>query len=113
MMKQYTPDRWEVLEFQRDNDEPVYKVFAGWYGGYTSGDSWQLNSGIVRVVDTGNAYEFHGHSGSVYICHKGAQSMSGLMLTVFDAWKQQAKDLPGYGVKVSPNWQDCVDFEVL
>ena len=113
MMKKYTPDRWEVLEFRRGNDEPVYKLFAGWYGGYLGRDSWQLNSGIVRVVDTGNEYEFHGHSGSVYTCHKGAQSMSGYMLDVYSNWQKQLEELPGYSVKVSANWLDCVDLEVL
>lgn len=112
-MSTYTPDRWEVLEFQRGGDEPVYKVFAGWYGGYCGTDSWQLNSGIVKVVDLGDTYEFHGTSGSVYTCHKGFQSMSGYMLNVYGNWLNQAANLPGYSVKVSGDWLEHVDLEVV
>jgi len=112
-MSNYIPDRWEVLEFRRGNDEPVYKVFAGWYGGYLGSDSWQLNSGIVKVIDLGDTYEFYGHSGSIYTCHKGCQSMTGYMLTIYDNWQKQVADMPGVTVKVSGNWLEHVDLEVV
>jgi hypothetical protein len=107
-MSTYTPDRWEVLEFRRGNDEPVYRVFAGWYGSYLGSDSWQLNSGIVKVVDTGDAYEFYGHSGSVYTCYKASQSMSGYMLDVYTCWQKEMAELPGYALKVSGDWLERV-----
>ncbi len=68
-MSDYTPDRWLVVKITTDK-EMLYKVFACWYGGLGGSDSWQFNSGIVKVELADNYYEFHGHSGSVYRCHK-------------------------------------------
>lgn len=63
-----TPDKWIVLKIGKD--EPIYRVFATWYGGYLGSDSWKMNSGIVRVEEDGNYYKFYGYSGSCYNCSK-------------------------------------------
>ena len=90
-MSTYTPDVWVVLEFAGPSmDAPLYKVFAGWYGGYTQGDSWKLNSGIVQVYQDNGYYEFDGYSGSVYRCKQSDYHMSGLMRTVLERWTQKA-----------------------
>lgn len=65
----YTPDKWVVVKITTPNDL-LYKVFACWYGGYGGSDSWQMNSGIVKVTEKNNRYFFEGHSGSIYECHK-------------------------------------------
>lgn len=71
-MSDYTPDKWVVVKIQRhENEQPIYKVFACWYGGFADGDSWKLNSGITRVTKEGYVYSFEGYSGSVYHCHEG------------------------------------------
>jgi len=61
-----TPDNWVVVKV----GEEIYKVLAGWSGGYLTSDSWKLNSGISEVKDDGNHWLFIGNSGSVYQCHK-------------------------------------------
>ena len=63
------PDNWVVIKMNVP-EGVLYKVLAGWSGGYTTGDSWQLNSGVVSVRDAGEYLSFMGHSGSEYICHK-------------------------------------------
>jgi len=63
-----TPDRWLVIEVIKGE---LYKVFGTWSGSYLYGDSWRLNSGIVDVVDTDEAFIFIGNSGSEYTCLKG------------------------------------------
>ena len=88
-MSEYTPDRWVVLEFTTPT-QTIYKVFAGWYGGYTGGDSWQLNSGIASVKDCGDWYEFTGYSGSVYKCYKRNYDLSNYMRTILRRWQDQA-----------------------
>jgi len=65
-MKCNTPDNWVVVKV----GEGIYKVLAGWSGGYLDGDSWKLNSGISEVKDDGGHWLFIGESGSVYKCHK-------------------------------------------
>lgn len=65
-MAQYKPDSWEILKFS-DND---YRVFGSWRGGYLYGDSWRINSGVVKVVESEDAYLVYGDSGSVYECNK-------------------------------------------
>ena len=63
-----TPERWVILKI--NGPETYFRVFAGWRGGYTSGDSWRINSGIVGVEEDEDYYYFIGHSGSCYKCHK-------------------------------------------
>lgn len=65
-MSAYKPDSWEIIKFS-DTD---YRVFAGWRGGYLHGDAWRINSGVVKVVESEDAYFIYGDSGSVYECDK-------------------------------------------
>ena len=55
----YTPDNWVVLKITNTKrsgntgygrtEQVLYKVLAGWGGGYLDGDSWRMNSGINLV----------------------------------------------------------------
>lgn len=102
-MSTNVPDRWVVVKFIHD-DQVTLKVFAGWVGGFTTGDSWRLNSGIVRTVETDDAYEFYGHSGSVYICKKSRYGMSLYMLSIYEGWERQVLELPGYALEVDKSY---------
>ena len=88
-MSSYTPDRWVMLEITGLGSEPIRKIFAGWYGGFASGDSWKLNSGVtsIRVDDSGH-YEFDGQSGSTYHCHVNTHGMSSYMFSVLASWRK-------------------------
>jgi hypothetical protein len=84
-MSDYTPDRWVVIKITA-HDTVIHKVFACWYGGYAGSDSWQINSGIVKVTEKENHYDFEGYSGSVYSCHKnsyGTNAYGGSVLNNF------------------------------
>ena len=89
-MSEYKPHAWVIIHFKTEDAE-VYKVMGGWRGGYLYGDSWRLNSGIKEVRDNGDAYEFTGISGSVYICNKLDERMSGLMSMVYNSWENVIK----------------------
>ena len=67
-MSNHKPNNWVVIKM--DGDDPHYRVLAGWSGGYLDGDSWRMNSGITRVEDDGDCYNFYGSSGSCYYCYK-------------------------------------------
>lgn len=99
-MSKYTPNRWVVLEFDHDGDV-IKKVFAGWYGGYASGDSWKLSSGITNQREFEDRYEFENHSGSLYICHKSCYGMSGYTQQIFDSFQKQVEEAVESGQKVS------------
>jgi hypothetical protein len=75
-MSKYTPDTWAIIRITSKDGEVTDKVLAGWYGGYLSGDSWKLNSGITDINETETAYEVLGYSGSTYVCSKGAEKLS-------------------------------------
>jgi len=64
----YNPDGWAIIKIK--GDDPHYRVFGSFAGGYINGDSWKMNSGIVSVTEDDNFYYFDGHSGSIYQCHK-------------------------------------------
>ena len=58
----YTPDKWLLIKVNGEN--PHYRVFASWYGGYLGSDSWRMNSGITKVTENNDSYLFEGESGS-------------------------------------------------
>ena len=82
-----TPDCWSILKFSHENDT-VYKLFRGDYGGYLGEDTWNLNSGIVSYTDEGDAVVIEGSSGSRYRCFKGEgrERFTGLMSSVYAGW---------------------------
>lgn len=65
----YAPNYWQVVRITTPEQQVLYKVFATWTGGYTTGDSWKLNSGIKEVRKTNGMLEIKGHSGSLYKVH--------------------------------------------
>lgn len=72
----YSPDKWRIIkgQFQGEDD---YRVFGTWGGGYLTGDSWRVNSGIMTVEDDGDYWNFHGFTQSVYRCRKEAHGIAG------------------------------------
>ena len=68
-MAEYIPDGWVVVKIDTEK-ETFYKIFGSWRGGYLDGDSWRMNSGVVRCEKEGKIYKFYGHSGSCYACHE-------------------------------------------
>jgi hypothetical protein len=80
-MNEYTPDRWVILKIT-NGDKATYKVMGGWYGGYLGSNIWRINSGISKIELIDNTYNFHGNSGSMYVCHKDAYGMTALMSSV-------------------------------
>lgn len=79
----YTPDNWVIIKIK--GDDPHYRVLAGWSGGYTTGDSWRLNSGITRAEETETHFNFYGASGSCYSCGKNGY---GLRMNNARIWAQ-------------------------
>lgn len=88
-MSTYNPDRWEILEFNKD-EKTWYKVLAGWSGGYLDSDEWRISSGIEEIAEEGNFFLIKNHSGSVYKCHKKANGMTGLSASIFFGMTQKA-----------------------
>jgi hypothetical protein len=86
----YTPDNWVVLKI--DIEETFYKILAGWSGGYLDGDSWRMNSGIERVEEVGDFYNFIGSSGSIYSCHKGSEALRMNNMGVYQTLIEQYPD---------------------
>lgn len=73
-MTDYTPDVWIVVELSGSKIQApnncYHRILAGWFGGFAGADSWKINSGIERIVETDDCYVVHGSSGSIYYCHK-------------------------------------------
>lgn len=87
----YYPDNWVIVKITRP-EGVVYKVLAGWSGGYLEGDSWRMNSGIVRANQEGDYIIFDGHSGSQYKCYKDAQRLSMATAGIYETLVAQAKE---------------------
>ena len=85
----YTPDYWVKLKISRTGLTPVFRILAGWVGGWANSDSWQLNSGIVAVHETEYLYCFVGETGNEYICHKDSQRMSAYLSGILEVLKSE------------------------
>ena len=108
-MREYTPDCWKVIEIKYDaNSEIHYRVAAGWYGGFTQGDSWKINSGIVDTVQEGDIISFTGDTGSVYRCHVRSEGLNGYTTAVVKSYNIDHEKIGGYVREV-----DFRDFEKL
>ena len=93
-MSEYNPDKWVMLEFNH-NGELIYKILATFYGGYTTGDSWKLNSGITKIEEDGQTYLFTGSTGSVYRCHKNSYGVGGYTSGVYASFHKQVAETAG------------------
>jgi len=89
---EYYPDSWVVLKITHRNKEPLYKVLAGWSGGYSYGDSWRMNSGITGVDKQAYHWEFYGSSGSVYICHQSDYRLTMVTSGIYNQLKDEFGD---------------------
>ena len=112
-MTEYVPDRWCVIRIP-NNRETVYKVFASWSGGYIGGDSWKLNSGIVRADLIDGCWHFQGSSGSVYVCGCNSYGTNGYGAGVLDSIIARAAD-QGHEITVMPSHTDwaSLDYDPL
>jgi hypothetical protein len=87
----YTPEEWILIKI--NSDDPHYRVFGSWRGGYLDGDSWKMNSGVTSVEMKGDYYLFNGASGSVYKCHKKTYGIrSPYNNSVLHDYKKKLKD---------------------
>ena len=103
-MSEYTPDSWVILKIENEN-ETLYKVLAGWSGGYLDGDSWRMNSGITRVEEKPKHWDFYGSSGSVYKCYRKSYRLTMATSGVYN----ELKDRFGDAVELMPedtNWTE-------
>ena len=68
--KQYYPDTWVILRLtNKETNEQSYRIFAEWKGGYISGNSWRMNSGITLCNKLSkDLLEFVSLSGNSYVC---------------------------------------------
>ena len=104
-MSNYTPDNWVVIKM--DGDAAHYRVLAGWSGGYLDGNSWKVNSGIVRVEIDGDYYRFYGLSGSCYSCHKESYC---IRMNNAHIWAR-LQTIHGDKVEMMPEETDWLDMD--
>ena len=93
MNNDYYPDNWVVLKIEKGHTPTIYKVLAGWSGGYTTADSWRMNSGIVRAERKGDYWQFYGSSGSCYVCHKTQYQLRMNNAGIYNELKKQFGDI--------------------
>lgn len=79
----YFPDAWVVLKINTPSTT-IYKVLAGWFGDYLTGDSWRINSGITTVHKEGECFIFGGASGSDYICHQDTYKLTNMTHAILE-----------------------------
>lgn len=87
MMNEYTPDNWVVVFL--NGDDPHYRVLVGWSGGYLTGDSWRMNSGITRVEKTTETFNINDRTHVAY-CFLVAILYSLLCYTASYCWLNRA-----------------------
>lgn len=103
-MSYSVPENWVVIFM--NGDDPHYRILAGWSGGYATGSSWQMNSGITRVEVDEHCYYFYGASGSCYKCHKNTY---GLRMNCAYIWNQ-LQEIHGDAVQLMSEDTDWVSM---
>jgi len=98
----YTPDNWVIFKIDNGEHPVFYKVLAGWSGGYLDGDSWRMNSGIVKIEEDGDFWLVYGQTGSCYKLHKEANQIRMNISHIYSELKES-----GMAVEV------CIDEVVL
>lgn len=91
-MREYTPDSWKLVKITSPKHGTIYKVLCSWYGGFASGDSWKLSSGIESVRIEDNFIRMPQSSGSLYALHKNGEHMSGIMGNVYASFQRDIED---------------------
>lgn len=111
MQSTYYPNKWAIIKLTKDNN-CVYKVLAGFFGGYIKADSWKLNSGIVSYRTDHDNYLFDGYSGSVYVCNKKLYGFSSSSLDFYNKIKRQAEGQDEIVLTLFSNVEDFIkDFQ--
>lgn len=85
-MTTHNPDKWVILKFWNDKtveSEITYKIFCGWYSGFSGVDSWKLNSGITGVERKEKFIKFTGYTSSVYQVHEDSYGISSYMHIIY------------------------------
>jgi hypothetical protein len=100
-MSTYHPDKWVLVEIDSPANGKITKVLASWYGGWAGSDSWKLSSGVNKITETPDGYEFLNDSGSVYFCHKSVYGMSGYTSSIYANFAKQIAELnDGSAIKI-------------
>ena len=110
----YWADNWVVLKIHspkvNPNDKFVYKVLAGWAGGFDTGNSWRINSGITKVEKDGDYYYFYGTSGSVYKCNERTYA---LKMNNGGIYNRLVDEFGGEAVQMLPEETDWLNFSFV
>ena len=102
-MTEYTPDSWTPILIESAVHGKIYKILAGWYGGFAGSDSWKLSSGIEsieeKLTEEGTRYfVMPQSSGSTYVVGERTH-MSSLMHSVFLTGVKQAEESGEFTIK--------------
>lgn len=108
-MNSYHPSSWVILNVSTPT-ESRFKILAGWYGGYTGGDSWKLSSDIVSFSNRGDMAEIITTTGSVYVCAKVNERMSGYTASMYASWKKQLEEAQAEN-RMEPQQFEPIKFE--
>lgn len=92
-MNEYKPDVWVAIKIKRSKPA-LYKILAGWSGGYLDGQSWRINSGIERITEDEDYFYFHGSTGSIYKCSKAMERFNYITASVFASLKERVTLIP-------------------
>ena len=104
-MSNYSCDNWVVIKMK--GDDPHYRLLVGTSGGYLTGDSWRLNSGITKVEEDDRSYYFSGSSGSTYHCGKESYA---LRMNNAYVWARM-QELHGEKVELMPDDTDWMNMD--
>lgn len=105
-----TTHAWVIIKIQEPGEPVLYKLLSGWRGGYLDGDSWKLNSGIVKIEKHEDHFLVHGYSSSIYKCYYEHEGMTSLMGSIYNSYADQVKAL-GIGFDLIDYDQFLKEFE--
>lgn len=98
----YYPDDWVVVRIDRAEQEPLYKILAGWKGGFADPDWWKLSSGCLDFeTPEDGTFLSKQHSGSYYIMDTSRERVSELLYSVLSTYSEQLRGIAKIGIVTS------------
>lgn len=101
-MKTETPEVWVIVEILSPIHGKVYKVLAGWYGGYTGSDSWQLSSSMTTLTEEDGVVLFPQISGTLYKCFIMREGTSRLTASIYSSLVDEVNELKDTTIRIVP-----------
>ncbi|NBV86207.1 MAG: hypothetical protein EBS01_08105 [Verrucomicrobia bacterium] len=94
------PDTWVLVEYEQHGKKAT-KVLSRSACPLSLCNQWKLSSGVVKIEEFEDRYEFTNRSGSLYVCYKTRHGLPDYMPDIYRSLAEKCGT--GFTISLSPN----------